>query len=301
MIDLVVIGGGTAGLTAAIYAGRAGLNTVVIEESVYGGQIAYSAEVENFPAIKKTEGWEFATKLYEQAEALGAQLKYETVVSVDLSGKAKKVVTNKETYETKTIIIANGVKRRKLGMSDEDRLMGRGVAYCATCDGAMYRGKTVAVVGGGNTAVEDSLYLAGLCEKVYLIYRGNKLKAEERLTKQLVNYDNIEIIYEAVIDKIEGESKVEKLNITKKDGFALELNVDGLFIAIGFIPSNEMFKDFINLDENGYIDADETCRTNVGGVYAAGDTRNKKLRQLVTAAADGAVAATAAQDYVREY
>lgn len=292
MLDLIIIGAGPAGLTSAIYAMRAGLSVKVFEELSPGGQAAVTPEIENYPGIPKVSGSDFAISLFEQATALGAEVEFERVLKIENSESGKKVITEGGEYFSKAVIIANGAKRRKLEIPGEDEFSGRGVSYCATCDGAFFKDKCVLVIGGGNTALEDALYLANICKKVYLVHRRDEFRAVKHLADRVINNGNIEIMYSTVPVEIKGESKVSSVVLQNKvDGSITELNAEGVFVAIGLKPDNERFKNIIEL-ENGYIKAGEDCRTSEKGIFAAGDTRTKSLRQIVTATSDGAVAAT---------
>ena len=300
MTDIIIIGAGPAGLTAAIYARRASKSVLVLEAKSYGGQIINTPEIENYPAAAHISGVDFAMRLYEQAKELGAQIVFEKAVEIRDEGAEKTVVTNKNTYTCRAVILATGSENRKLGLDGEDRLVGRGVSYCATCDGSFFRGKTVAVVGGGNTALEDALYLADLCEKVYLIHRRDAFRGEEASAERLKARENVEFVYNSQVTKLLREKRLTGIEVTNKDGSVRTLEVNGLFIAVGRIPENQNFASLITLDETGYVLAGEDCRTNVPGIYVAGDNRKKEVRQLVTATADGAVAATAAVHYINE-
>ena len=300
MTDIIIIGAGPAGLTAAIYARRASKSVLVLEAKSYGGQIINTPEIENYPAAAHISGVDFAMRLYEQAKELGAQIVFEKAVEIRDEGTEKTVVTNKNTYTCRALILATGSENRKLGLDGEDRLVGRGVSYCATCDGSFFRGKTVAVVGGGNTALEDALYLADLCEKVYLIHRRDAFRGEEASAERLKARENVEFVYNSQVTKLLREKRLTGIEVTNKDGSVRTLEVNGLFIAVGRIPENQNFASLITLDETGYVLAGEDCRTNVPGIYVAGDNRKKEVRQLVTATADGAVAATAAVHYINE-
>lgn len=300
MTDLFIIGAGPAGLSAAIYARRAGLSVIIAESSMYGGQILTTPEVENYPAVKKIAGWELAESLYEQASALGAELIFEEVSGIEDNGATKLVTTSAGVYETRTIIIANGAKRRKLEVPGEDRLMGRGVSYCATCDGAFFAGKVAAVVGGGSTALEDALYLANLCSKVHLIHRREGFRGQQTLLDAVLAHEKIEVHTNRIPLEVEGEEAVRAIRLRDTlNGEEETIETDAVFVAIGLSPDNGIFAPLIRLDENGYILASEDCHTNVPGIYVAGDTRRKALRQIVTAAADGAVAATEASGYLQ--
>ena len=301
MADIAIIGAGTAGLTAAIYCRRAGMDTVIYEAEAYGGQIINTPEIENYPGLMNISGYEFATKLYEQATALGATLEFDKIISVERN--EDNTFTLKGSYGTsatcKAVIIATGAKNRPMGIADEEKLTGRGVSYCATCDGAFYKGKMVAVFGGGNTAVEDAIYLADICSKVYIIHRRDEFRAEKRLTDTLFSKENVERLTPYVVSGLKSEKRLTGIEVTNKvDGTTKEIELDGLFVAIGQIPRNEEFKDLIAL-EDGYVAAGEDCLTDQKGIFTAGDCRSKKVRQLTTAAADGATAALAACEYVR--
>lgn len=299
MTDIIIIGAGPAGLTAAIYGLRYGLKVMVFDKGFYGGQVAISPEVENYPAIQKISGVDFSTNIYEQAISLGADIRFEEVENISLQGKVKSIKTKKNLYEAKTIIIANGAKRRKLGCDGEEKFSGKGVSYCATCDGALFRNKNVAIVGGGNTALEDALFLSNVCAKVYIIHRKDTFKAHKPLIDSVKSKNNIGIIYNSVVEKIEGTDIVSSIKIKNVTNNLVDnISINALFIAIGFEPDNSLFKDIINIDEAGYIISDETCTTNISGVYVAGDSRTKLLRQIVTATADGAVAAFQAANYI---
>ena len=300
MTDLFIIGAGPAGLTAAIYARRAGLSVTVAESAMYGGQILTTPEVENYPSIKKIAGWELAENLYEQATALGTELIFEEVSGIEDLGATKLVTTSAGVYETRTVIIANGAKRRKLEVPGEDRLMGMGVSYCATCDGAFFTGKVATVVGGGSTALEDALYLANLCSHVHLIHRREGFRGQQTLLDAVMAHEKIEIHTNRVPLEVVGETAVSALRIKDTQSDAEEtIETDAVFVAIGLSPDNGVFSPLIRLDDYGYIDAGEDCRTNVPGIFVAGDTRRKALRQIVTAASDGAIAATEAAAYLQ--
>ena len=300
LYDIIIVGAGPAGLTAAIYAGRANKKVLVLEAKTYGGQIINTPDIENYPVEEHISGFDFATKIYNQAKNLGAEIVFEKVIEIKDLGKEKEVVTNKNTYKTKTIILATGSENRKLGLPNEDELVGKGISYCATCDGAFYRKKTVAVVGGGNTALEEALYLSNLVEKVYLIHRRDEFRGEETTVNKLKEKDNVEFIYNSNVTKLNANERLESIEVTNKDGSIQTINVDGLFVAVGRIPENQNFAKVINLDESGYIVAGENCNTNVDGIFVAGDNRVKEVRQLVTATSDGAIAATEAIKYINQ-
>ncbi len=300
MADIIIVGAGPAGLSAAIYARRAGMNTVVYEAESYGGQIINTPEIENYPAIAKISGFDFADGLYKQAEALGAEIKFDKVTEIRPVEGGFEVATEYSGTETcKAVVLAVGAKNRHMGIAREEELTGKGVSYCATCDGAFYKGKTVAVTGGGNTAVEDAIYLCGMAEKVYLVHRRNEFRAEETLVNAAKAIENLEFVTPYVVKELKGEPKLSSVILeNREDGSEKELTVDGLFVAIGQEPATASFKDLVTLS-GGYIEAGEDCKTNIPGIFAAGDGRTKKVRQLTTACADGAVAALAAVDFIK--
>ena len=296
MTDVAIIGAGTAGLTAAVYARRAGSSVTIFEGEAPGGQIINTPEIDNFPGMPGVSGYEYANKLYEQAQSFGAEFVFDKVKKVEGSLEEGFVLTTEygTVCEAKTIIIASGVKRREMGLAGEQEYSGRGISYCATCDGAFFKGKTVAVFGGGNTAVEDAIYLSGICKKVYIIHRRNQFRADAALVDELLEKDNVETKLSFTVSAIHGDDKLTGVTLTSVDGHDEELATDALFVAIGLIPENGVFLQLVDLDDAGYVIADETCETSTPGVFAAGDCRTKEVRQLVTAAADGAVAAVAA-------
>lgn len=301
MIDIIIVGAGPAGLSAAIYAARAGKKALVFESYTYGGQIVNTPEIENYPGIKNISGFDYATGLYEQATGLGAEVKFEKVLSVDKKedGKGFIVKTGKNSYEAKAVILATGAKNRHLGIDKEEALTGRGISYCATCDGAFYRGKDVAVNGGGNTAIEDAMFLSNYCSKVYVIHRREGFRAENETLESLRKKENVEFVLNASITSILGEDRLSGIEVTDKNsGEKKEIKIDGLFIAIGQEPDNKDFEELVDLDKGGYIIAGENCRTKTEGIYTAGDCRTKDVRQLVTAASDGAIAALAACSFI---
>ncbi len=301
MYDIIIVGAGPAGMTAAIYARRAARTVLVLEALSYGGQIINTPDIENYPVEAHISGFDFSTKVYEQAKGLGAEFKFEKVVGLRDEGAVKTVVTQKNEYQAKAVILATGSENRKLGLEDEQKLTGRGVSYCATCDGNFYRKKVVAVVGGGNTALEDALYLSDLAEKVYLIHRRDSFRGEETNAARLSERENVEIIYNANVTRLLSEKRLTGIEVTNKlDGSVRTLEVNGLFIAVGRVPENENFAGLVDLDEAGYVAAGEDCHTRTPGVFVAGDNRAKMLRQLVTATADGAMAATEAVKYINE-
>lgn len=301
MYDIVIVGAGTAGLSAAIYGVRAGKSVLVLESKAYGGQIIYSPEVENYPGIAKISGYEFAKNLYDQAISLGAEYEQETVVRIEEDGPVKRIYTKKEdvVYEAKAVILATGAKNRPLDLPKEKEFVGAGVSYCATCDGMFFRNKDVAVVGGGNTALEDALFLANYCNSVYLIHRRAEFRAEKRLVEAIRNKENVTFILDSVVTRLCGDSQLEEIQVENVvNGEKQNLPIAGIFVAIGQMPDNKSFENIVVTDERGYIQATENCKTATPGVYTAGDCRTKEVRQLATAAADGAVAALAACEYI---
>ena len=289
MYDIIIIGAGPSGMSAALYALRANKKVLLLEKECFGGQIINASNIENYPALSNVSGYDFATNLYNQIKSLGVILKYEEVLEVT---DKKEVITRKDTYKGKNIIIATGLKKRKLNLENEDKLLGSGISYCATCDGNFYKNKNVGVVGGGNTALEDALYLSNIASKVYLIHRRDNFRGEKKLISEVKEKNNIELILNSNITKIIGEDKLNSIEITDNRNNISRLEIVGLFIAIGNIPDNNRFKNIIDLDENGYIIANTNLKTKTDNIYVAGDTRVKTLRQLVTATADGAIAAT---------
>ena len=303
MYDIIIIGAGTAGLTAAIYTARAGKKVLLLESETIGGQISSSPEVENYPGIKRVSGAEFSNTLFEQVTELGVDFELEKVTEVLPHGNdGKTVKTEYNTYEGRCLILATGVKHRKLGLEKEDLLFGKGVSYCAICDGAFFKNKIVAVVGGGNTALENAELLSGICDKVYLIHRRNTFRGETHLVKAVEAKENIEILLNRTVKSLEGDEALSGLILQSTAGAEdLHLQVSGLFISVGQIPENQQFADIATLDPAGYIVAGEDCKTSGEGIFAAGDCRTKEVRQLTTAAADGAVAGLAACQYVAEH
>lgn len=297
--DIIVIGAGTAGMTAAVYGARAGKKVLVLEARQAGGQIINSPRVENYPGIKFISGFEFVKGLKEQAETLGAEIREGIAEQIIDQGRKKQVRVGENYLECRAVIIAGGTAYRRLGLEKEEELTGSGVSYCAVCDGAFYREKDVAVVGGGNTALEDALFLADRCRKVFMIHRRDRFRGESHLVDALHQRENVEFVLESVVTSLRGESRLESIIIRNvATGVVQEKKVDGLFVAVGQKPENEKFADVVNLSEDGYIQAGETCETDTPGLFVAGDCRTKSVRQLVTAAADGAVAALAACGYL---
>ncbi len=297
MYDIIIVGAGPAGLTAALYARRANKSVLVFEAKAYGGQIVNATLVENYPGIKSISGYDLATNMYDQAVSLGAEVKFEMVKKIT---KDKEVITDNGTYKAKAIILATGAENRRLNLPEEVDYIGRGVSYCATCDGNFYRGKDVAIVGGGNTALEDALYLSNICNKVYLIHRRDSFRGEDKYVEQITLSDNIELILNSNVVDLIGEEHLEKIIVKNKEDEERTLDVSGLFIAVGQQPKNELFADVIELDEKGYIKAHDEIYTTCPGIYVAGDTRDKELKQLTTAVADGSLAATVAIKEMKE-
>lgn len=327
MFDIIIVGAGTAGLSAAIYALRAGKSVLVLERENYGGQIVSTPEVENYPGIKKISGFEFATGLYEQAVELGMEIKYAKVTSLrektketenkkeieseidcDLEAASQEdkkkifdVETSEGSFSGNSLILATGVTKRSLNIDREKEFIGKGLSYCATCDGAFFKGKDVAVVGGGNSALEEAFFLSNYCRKVYIIHRREELRGEARRWNLLKEKENVSFVLNCEVKELQGENCIEKILLwDKKEQKEQALSVEGVFVAIGQVPDNEVFQDVLELDEQGYLLAGEDCHTSARGIFAAGDCRSKKIRQLTTAAADGAVAALAACEYTAD-
>ena len=301
MYDIIIIGSGPAGLSAAIYAQRACLDTIVIEKNgISGGQVLNTWEVDNYPGFPGVTGFELSRQFREHANKLGARVVQDEVVQVELSGNVKKVVCEEETYEARCVILASGAHHRTLEVPGEEELRGAGVSYCATCDGAFFRGRTVAVMGGGDAALEDAIFLARMCEKVYIVHRRDKLRGAKRLQERLQALENIEFVWDSETVAIEGNAQVEALRLRQtKTGEERRLDVDGVFIAVGIAPESELYAGQLELDEQGYIRADESGQTSVPGVFAAGDVRTKALRQILTAASDGANCVASAERYLQ--
>ncbi len=300
MLDMIIIGSGPAGLSAAIYGQRAKLSLLLTEnQPMSGGQVINTYDVDNYPGLPGISGFDLAMKFREHADALGTTFLQEEVQSVQLSGKEKQVVTANGTYTAKTVILATGAVHRKLGVPGEHELRGVGVSYCATCDGAFFRGKDVAVVGGGDVALEDALFLARGSRRVYLIHRRDALRGAKVLQEKIFSTENIKVLWDTVTERIEGGDQVEAVSVlNRKTQEKKKIPVSGVFIAVGIEPDSGLFRGQVSMDENGYILAGEDCRTSLEGVFAAGDVRTKQLRQIVTAAADGANAVISAERYL---
>lgn len=299
MYDIIIIGGGPAGLTAALYARRADKNVLIIEKETFGGQITFSPKVENIPGFLELSGNEFAEKLVEQVLNQGADFESCEVQKI-IDGEIKTVVTDSGDFQGKSVIIATGAKHRTLGLPNEEELIGEGISFCAVCDGAFYRNKTVAVVGGGNSALQEAILLTDLAKKVYVIQNLDFLTGEQKLQEQLRAKENVEIICGTVLSGYKSQGgEITGISVkNQNDGAESEISVDGVFLAVGLVPQNENFSDVIELDGRGYAVADETCKTKAQGIFTAGDCRTKRIRQVATAASDGAVAALAACDYI---
>ena len=299
--DLIIIGSGPAGLAAAVYAQRARLDALVIEkEMMSGGQVLTTYEVDNYPGLPGINGFDLGMKFREHADRLGARFAEDQVLQVEKTEEGFLVKGEKETYRTRTVLIATGAAHRKLGVPGEERLAGMGVSYCATCDGAFFRDKVTAVAGGGDVALEDAIFLSRICRKVYLIHRRDELRGAKSLQEAVMALDNVEILWDTVIEEIQGDGQVESLKLkNKKTGEERDLPVQGVFIAVGIMPNSQAFEGTVEMDR-GYIIAGEDCRTSVSGILAAGDVRTKQLRQIVTAAADGANAVTSAEQQILE-
>ena len=296
MYDIIIIGGGPAGLTAALYAKRANKSVLVIEKATFGGQITYSPKVENIPGFISLSGNEFAEKLIEQVLEQGAEVEMEEVSGIT-KGDNFTIHTDSGDFEGKTVIIATGAKHRMLGLDHEEQFVGEGISFCAVCDGAFYEGKTVAVIGGGNSALQEAILLSDLAKKVYLVQNLDYLTGEQKLQEQLYSKENVEIILGTVVKKLLGDSELVGIKVENEAG-ERTLDIDGMFVAIGLIPQNEPFSEHIALNSWGYADSAEDCKTSTNGIFVAGDCRSKRIRQVATAAADGAIAALAAVDFI---
>lgn len=298
MKDVAIIGAGPAGLTAAIYAARAGKSVVVCERESMGGQITHAHKVSNYPGLSEISGTELGDRLCAQAMEMGAEIEFTSVLAVEHNGSTFRVTTDDEDIEAKTVIFAGGAKPRALGVDREEELVGGGVSYCALCDGAFFAGQDVAVVGGGNSAFSDALFLAGVCRSVTLIHRRDSFRAEQAQLDAARKLDNLHFCTPATVAALEGEGRLSGVTVRMADGTQQTIPVTGLFVALGRVPDTQLIAELAQLDENGYILAGEDCRTKTPGLFVAGDCRHKAVRQLTTAAADGTVAATAAAEYL---
>lgn len=298
--DMIIIGGGPAGYTSALYASRAGLDTLVIEKLSPGGQLALTGEVDNYPGFEEgIDGFTLGMKMQQSAERFGAKTEYAEVLDVDFSGIIKKINTTSGVFNAYTIVVATGANPRELGLENEPLFLGKGVHYCAHCDGRFYKDKTVVVVGGGNSAASDAIYLSRLAKKVYLVHRRDTLRATKIYQNTLLENDSVEILWDSQIVKILGENRVNSVDVKNlKDNTVKTLQCDGVFVSIGRKPVTDFLNNTLDLDSFGYIIADESTRTNYEGVYAVGDVRTKTLRQIVTAVSDGAVAVHFAEEYL---
>ena len=293
MYDIIIIGGGPAGLTAALYAKRANKSVLVIEKATFGGQITFSPKVENIPGFLSLSGNEFAEKMIEQVLEQGAEVEMCEVTGIKASGE-----NDRRAFEGKAVIIATGAKHRMLGLDREEQFVGEGISFCAVCDGAFYEGKTVAVIGGGNSALQEAILLSDLAKKVYVVQNLDTLTGEVKLREQLYAKENVEIILGTVVKELIGDNELTGIKIESNCGQTDTLQIDGMFVAIGLIPQNEPFAEHITLNSWGYAESSEDCKTSTEGIFVAGDCRSKRIRQVATAAADGAIAALAACDYI---
>ena len=301
MYDIIIIGAGPAGMTAAIYSSIARKKVLLLEKSVYGGQIVNADKIKNYPGFDEISGYEYATKLYNQVKKFNPDIKFEEVLEIKNNKEFKEVITNKNSYKSKSIIIATGAKNRKLGLVNEEKLIGKGISYCSTCDGIFYKNKIVAITGGGHNAIDDALYLSNIANKVYIIYRQKEFKIDSINLNKLKEKDNVEFILNSNIINIKGEEKLESITIlSNENNNEIDLDIDGLFVAIGHIPVSSMCKNLINTDSKGYIIANEDCNTNIEGIFAAGDIRIKTVRQLTTACSDGTNSALNACKYLNK-
>lgn len=294
--DTIIIGCGPSGMTAAIYLLRAGKKVLILEKESIGGQIASSPSVENYPGYISISGAELSNNLYDQVINLGGEIELEKVINIK-DGKTKIVITEDNTYKTKTIIIATGSKYRLLGLPNEIELIGNGIHFCVACDGAFYKNKVVAVIGGGNSAIINALTLSDICKKVYVIQNLDDLTGEKLLGDKLKNKSNVEIYYNAIVKEVIGDDSLKEIKITSKNE-KINIKLDGMFISIGQIPQSDFIKDLIKINKLNYIESDNDCKTNIEGIYVSGDVRDKKIRQLTTAVNDGTIAALVAINYI---
>lgn len=293
MYDIIIIGAGVAGMTSALYSLRANKKVLILEQETIGGQIASSPLVENYPGYMSISGVELSNNLYDQIINLGVDFELEKVIKLEDFKDYKVVTTEYNTYKSKSVIIATGCKHRPLGIENEDKFIGNGISFCVLCDGAFYKGKDVAIVGGGNTAVVSAIYLSEMVNKLYIVQMMDKLTAEEKLIEKINKINNIEYIFNSKVDKLNGNDSLESIDV-----YGRNIKVDAVFVNIGLLPQNDIFKDLIKLDKYGYFDSDESCKTNIEGIFVAGDCRRKSIRQLTTASSDGTTAAINACNYV---
>ncbi len=291
MYDTIIVGAGPAGLTCALYLLRANKKVLVLEAKSYGGQIVTASKVENYPGIPSISGVDFADNLYKQVKDLGVELKFETVLKIE---EDRTVITAKNKYQGKTVVIATGAENRKLSIDNEELFVGKGVSYCASCDGALFKNKNVAVIGGGNTALQDALYLSDIAKKVYIVHRRDEFRGEKRSVSKLKEKENVEFVMNANVESLNGKEKLESITVKDLEGKETEIKVAGAFIAIGQAPRNELFMNVVDLNERGYIESVDGVHTKTDKIYVAGDTRVKELRQLTTAVSDGSIAAVTA-------
>lgn len=297
--DLIIVGGGPAGIAASIYAKRAMLSFLFLERAFPGGEIASTYEVENYPGLNHISGFELSEKMVEHAKQLGVEIQIEEVNDYDFTEEIKKVITKNHVYLTKTVIVATGAHPKSLGVPGEQTFFGRGVSTCATCDGRFFQNMTTVVIGGGDVAIEDAIYLARICKKVYVIHRRNELRAVKALQDKLFRLENVEVIWDSIVTEINGEDTVQNVRVQNKiNGESYLLETNGVFIAVGIHPNTEAVVGKLALDESGYIITNENCETSVEGVFAAGDVRTKLLRQVVTGVADGAISVFGAEKYL---
>ncbi len=302
MYEVLIIGAGPAVMPAAIYAARAGYKTAILEHGVPGGQAATTDMIENYPGFPEgISGPELMMKFFEQTQTFGVELIYEQVQSLELTGDIKRVITDKQTIEAKTVVIASGAKPRTLGVANEGRLRGRGVSYCATCDGFFFKDQPVAVVGGGDTAVEEAMYLTKMCSSVTLIHRRDELRANKLAQSRALANEKLHILYDTVVDEIVGDEKVTQLKLrNKKTDETSQLDINGVFIFVGYLPNDAFLPPELEVNQQGYIITDEEMATNIPGVFAVGDVRQKKLRQVTTAVGDGGAVMHAIEEYLRD-
>jgi len=299
--DMIIIGGGPAGYTAALYASRAGFDTLLIEKMSAGGQMALTGDIDNYPGFEEgIDGFTLGMKMQQGAERFGAKTEYGEVKDIEFSGKIKTLTTESKNFFTKTILIATGANPRPLGIEGEQALVGRGIHYCAHCDGRFYKDKTVIVVGGGNSAAADALYLSRLAKKVYLVHRRDTLRATKIYHEPLMKAENVEFVWNSTISEFISDGRIKGATVKNKNGEIKNIDCDGIFVSIGRMPATDFLKNKLALDENGYIIADESTKTEIDGVFAIGDVRTKALRQIVTAVADGAVAVHYAEEHLSE-